>query len=119
MSAPATYGDLMPRAAMGITGGVMWVQNFPAERKEFANRAIDDFRDALRALAEHTRVLLDQRRLAGITASGAPDPRERAAVALGETAVRGRRHRAAVAEGHRPTQRVTVGRCGQVRARGQ
>ena len=83
MSAPATYGDLMPRAAMGITGGVMWVQNFPAERKEFANRAIDDFRDALRALAEHTRVLLDQRRLAGITASGAPDPRERAAVALG------------------------------------
>ena len=83
MSAPATYGDLMLRAAIGIQHGVVWVQNFPLERKEFANRAIDDFRDALRALAEHTRVLFDQRRLAGITASGAPDPRERAAVALG------------------------------------
>jgi hypothetical protein len=80
---PATYGDLMLRAAMGITDGVMWVQNFPLERKEFATRAIDDFRDALRALVEHTRVLLDRHRLAGIAASGAPDPRERAAVALG------------------------------------
>jgi len=38
----------------------------------------------LRALKQHTWVLLDQRRLAGITESGSPDPPERAAVRLGE-----------------------------------
>jgi hypothetical protein len=81
---PATYGDLMLRAAMGITQGVVWVQNFPLERQEYARRAIDDFRDVLHALEQHAWVLLDQRRLAGITASIAPDPRERAAVRLGE-----------------------------------
>ena len=84
MNAPATYGDLMLRAAMGITAGVVWVQNFPLEPQEYACRAIDDFRDVLHALEQHTWVLLDRRRLAGITASIAPDPRERAAVRLGE-----------------------------------
>lgn len=84
MSAPATYGDLMLRAEMGIRHGVMWMQNLPLERREYAETAIDDFRDALRALKEHTWVLLEARRVQRITASGSPDPRERAAVRLGE-----------------------------------
>jgi hypothetical protein len=84
VTAPATYGDLMLRAAIGIQQGVVWVQNLPLERREFAETAIDDFRDVLRALKEHTWVLLETRRVRGIVASGAPDPRERAAVRMGE-----------------------------------
>lgn len=83
VTAPATYGDLMLRAAIGIQHGVVWVQNLPLERREFAETAIDDFRDVLRALKEHTWVLLETRRVRGIIASGAPDPRERAAVRMG------------------------------------
>ncbi|RYV49542.1 hypothetical protein [Pengzhenrongella frigida] len=84
MSAPATYGELMLGTEMGIRHGVVWMQNLPLERREFAETAINDFRDVLRALKEHTWVLLDTRRVQGITEAGAPDPRERAAVRLGE-----------------------------------
>ncbi|NMR19178.1 hypothetical protein [Cellulomonas fimi] len=84
MSAPATYGDLMLRAAIGIQAGVAWMQGLPLEEPEFARNAMGDFRELLLALKEHTWVLLEPTRTQGITASATPDPRERAAVRLGE-----------------------------------
>ena len=84
MRAPATYGDLMLRAALGIGAGVAWMQNWPLEEPRYAQTAINDFRDVLRALKEHTWALLELRRVAGIAASTTPDPRERAALRLGE-----------------------------------
>ena len=82
--APATYGDLMLRASLGIQAGVSWMQNLALEEPAYAQTAINDFRDVLLALKEHTFALLDLRRVAGIRASATPDPRERAAVRLGE-----------------------------------
>ncbi|HEY8722183.1 hypothetical protein [Pengzhenrongella sp.] len=84
VTAPATYGDLMLRAAIGIRHGVVWMQNLPLEREEYAQTAINDFLEVLRALKEHTFVLLEMRRVNGIRVSGAPDPREEAALRLGE-----------------------------------
>jgi len=84
VTAPATYGSLMLRAALGIQHGVVWMQNLPLERREYAETAINDFHDVLRALKEHTWVLLDLRRVDGIAKSFTPDPRERAALRLGD-----------------------------------
>ena len=63
MTAPATYGSLMLRAALGIQHGVVWMQNLPLERREHAETAINDFHDVLGALKEHTWVLLELRRV--------------------------------------------------------
>ncbi|NMR21150.1 hypothetical protein [Cellulomonas fimi] len=84
MNVPATYGDLMLRAAIGIQAGVAWMQGLPLEEPEFARGAMRDFRELLLSLKEHTWALLEPTRTAGIVASATPDPRERAAVRLGE-----------------------------------
>lgn len=84
MSAPATYGDLMLSAALGIHRGAAGVQGLPFGRPDDAWVAIDGFYDTLRALATHTWRLLEPWRIPGILSDQSPDPRERAAVRLGQ-----------------------------------
>ena len=84
MTSPATYGELMLKAAMGIHRGIAQVQGLPFDRSEEAWAALDGFYDVLRAAAAHTWRLLEPWRIPGVMSGQSPDPRERAAVHLGD-----------------------------------
>jgi hypothetical protein len=84
MTSPATYGELMLKAALGIHRGIAQVQGLPFDRPEEAWAAVDGFYDVLRAVAAHTWRLLEPWRIPGVMSGQSPDPRERAAVHLGD-----------------------------------
>lgn len=84
MTSPATYGELMLKAALGVHRGIAQVQGLPFDRPEDAWAAVDGFYDVLRAVAAHTWRLLEPWRIPGVMSGQTPDPRERAAVRLGD-----------------------------------
>jgi hypothetical protein len=84
MTSPATYGELMLKAALGVHRGIAQVQGLPFDRPEEARAAVDGFYDVLRAAAAHTWRLLEPWRIPGVLSGQSPDPRERAAVHLGD-----------------------------------
>lgn len=84
MTSPAIYGELMLKAALGVHRGIAQVQGLPFDRPEDAWAAVDGFYDVLRAVAAHAWRLLELWRIPGVMSGQSPDPRERAAVRLGD-----------------------------------
>ena len=82
MSGPATYGQLMDRAAWATARAVTALERVPFDSPGEATAAITDFYALVRALESHTWTVLDPRRVPGIGAAFDSDPRERAAVEL-------------------------------------
>lgn len=82
MTGPATYGQLMDRAAWATARGVAQVENLPFPDAGQAYATIADYHELLRALEAHTWAVLDPRRVETITAEVETDPREWAATRL-------------------------------------